>query len=67
MNTILYLAQTQENRTALGNYDVFNIIMTNLIQGVDKQQQEIINAAIGSLAYFSYERSYRILLANSNT
>ncbi|CDW82716.1 UNKNOWN [Stylonychia lemnae] len=66
MNCIVYLAKTQENRQALSNYDVFNIVMTNLIRSVESKERKVANAAIGALAYFSFERAYRILLANAN-
>lgn len=66
MNCIVYLAKTQENRTVLSNYDIFNLVMTNLIRGVEARDRKVANAAVGALAYFSLERSYRILLANAN-
>eukprot|EP00347_Sterkiella_histriomuscorum_P003709 403363246 len=66
MNCIVFLAKSQENRTALSNYDVFNIVMTNLIRAVEAKERKVANAAIGALAYFSFERAYRILLANAN-
>ena len=66
MNCILYLAKTQEIRTALSNYDVFNIIMTNLIRSVENKDKRVSHAAIGALAYFSFEKAYRILLSNAN-
>lgn len=66
MNCIVYLAKTQENRTALSNYDVFNLVMTNLIRAVESKEKRVAHAAVGALAYFSFERPYRILLANAN-
>jgi hypothetical protein len=66
MNCIVYLAKSQENRTALSNYDVFNIVMTNLIRSVETKDKRVANSAVGALAYFSFERAYRILLANAN-
>ena len=66
MNCIVYLAKTQENRAALSNYDVFNVVMTNLIRAVESKDRKVANAAVGALAYFSAERAYRILLANAN-
>lgn len=66
MNCIVYLAKTQENRAVLANYDVFNILMTNLIRAVESKDRKVANAAVGALAYFSGERAYRILLANAN-
>ena len=66
MNCVIYLAKTYENRTALSNYDVFNIVMTNLIRSVESKEKRVIHASLSALAYFSFERSYRILLANAN-
>ena len=40
--------------------------MTNLIRSVESKERKVANAAIGALAYFSFERAYRILLANAN-
>lgn len=40
--------------------------MTNLIRAVEAKERKVANAAIGALAYFSFERAYRILLANAN-
>jgi hypothetical protein len=66
MNAMIYLAKTQDNRTTLSNYDIFNILMTNLIRSVEIKDKRVTYAAIASLSYFSQERSYRILLANAN-
>ena len=66
MNSILFLAKTPENRTILSNYDIFNILMSNLIRAVKQKEKGVINAAIGALAYFSFERPYRILMSNAN-
>jgi hypothetical protein len=66
MNCVIYLAKSQENRTALSNYDLFNIVMTNLIRAVEAREKRVVNAAVAALAYFSFERAYRILLANAN-
>ena len=40
--------------------------MTNLIRAVEAKERKVANSAIGALAYFSFERAYRILLANAN-
>jgi len=63
---MIYLAKSKENRTILSNYDIFNILITNLMRGYEMRDNAVMNAAIGSLAYFSFERAYRILLSNAN-
>ena len=40
--------------------------MDNMIKGVDAKNWLVVYAAIGALAYFSFERSYRVLLSNAN-
>lgn len=66
MNCIIFLARTQENRTQLQNYDIFNVVVGNMIKGVGEKSWKVAYAAIAALAYFSFERSYRVLLSNAN-
>ena len=66
MNCITYLGKTVESRHLLSSFDVFNIIMTNLIRAVEYKDKNVSNSAIAALAYFSCDRPYRILLANAN-
>ena len=63
---MIFLAKLPENRTALQNYDVFNIIMGNMIGAVQNRVWSVAYAAIGALAYFSFDRAYRVLLSNAN-
>ena len=37
-----------------------------MIKGVQEKDMKVAYAAIGALAYFSFERSYRVLLSNAN-
>ena len=40
--------------------------MSSMIIGVKNKDWKIAFASIGALAYFSFERSYRVLLSNAN-
>lgn len=66
MNCVIYLAKMQENRVALSNFDVFNLIMTNLIRAIEAKDKRVASAAVGALAFFANDKAYRILLANAN-
>jgi hypothetical protein len=66
LNCMIFLAKSAENRKLLQNYDIFNIIISSMIKGVQDKDWKVAYAAIGALAYFSFERSYRVLLSNAN-
>ena len=40
--------------------------MSSMTKGVEAKNWKITYAAIAALAFFSYERSYRVLLSNAN-
>lgn len=40
--------------------------MGNMIKSIEAKDWNVAYAAIGSLAFFSFERSYRVLLSNAN-
>ena len=62
----MYLAKTKENRSILAKFDIFNMIITNLMRAYEAKQRVLVNASVGALAYFSFDRPYRILLSNAN-
>lgn len=66
MNCVIFLARTAENRALLSNYDVFNLIMGSMIKAIEAKDWNVAYAAIGALGFFSFERSYRVLLSNAN-
>ena len=66
MNSMIYLSKTQDNRSILSNYDVFNTIMSNLVSAHEKKSRVLLNAAIAGLAHFSLGKSYRVLLSTAN-
>lgn len=66
MNCIMFIARTADNRIQLQQYDIFNVLMGNMLKGAESKDWPIAFAAIGALAYFSFERSYRVLLSNAN-
>jgi hypothetical protein len=66
LNCIVNLARTAEYRQQLQSYDVFSIVMTIMIKSVEAKEWRVAYAAIGALAYFSLEKSYRVLLSNAN-
>lgn len=63
---MIFLAKTAENRALLQNYDIFNIIIGSMISSVQAKDWKVAYAAIGSLAFFAFERTYRVLLSNAN-
>jgi len=50
----------------LQNYDIFNIIIGSMINSVQAKDWRVAYASIGALAYFAFERTYRVLLSNAN-
>lgn len=55
LNCIIFLAKTAENRAVLQNYDIFNTVVSSMIKGIETRDWKIAYAAIGALAYFSFE------------
>ncbi len=63
---MIFLAKTAENRALLQNYDIFNIIIGSMISSAQAKDWKVAYAAIGALAFFAFERTYRVLLSNAN-
>ena len=66
MNCIIFLSKSAESRSQLQSYDVFSIIMGNMVKSVGLKDWKVAMAAIGALAFFAFDRSYRVLLSNAN-
>jgi len=66
MNCIIFLAKTAESRGQLQHYDVFSIVVGNMVKAVPEKDWPVALAAISALTFFASDRAYRVLLSNAN-